>query len=44
VTYHQLKQEAKEYQAAKKAVQGQGKVFSGWVKSGSQFELFALRS
>ncbi|KAH7931376.1 adenosine deaminase/editase [Leucogyrophana mollusca] len=39
-TYHATKQVQSDYQVAKRSLRGEGRPFSGWVKSGIQWEGF----
>jgi len=40
ITYSECKQSMSEYQGAKQAVTGETGPFSGWIKSGKQWESF----
>ncbi|TFK43315.1 adenosine deaminase/editase [Crucibulum laeve] len=42
ITYLDAKKESVEYQRAKQALTGSAGPFSGWVKSGTQFQMFTL--
>jgi tRNA-specific adenosine deaminase 1 len=41
-TYFECKQSISEYQAAKQALMGETGPFSGWIKSGKQWESFSV--
>ncbi|KZT72685.1 hypothetical protein DAEQUDRAFT_664117 [Daedalea quercina L-15889] len=44
VTYHENKQTATDYQAAKEALEGSSGPFAGWIRSGQEWDSFYLPS